>query len=152
MNLSIDFAPPICRGMDLAHCRPGAVSVLYALWRRARGALARAAAFAIACAALANPLIVRETRERLPDIVALIVDHSSSMDIEHRRAKADEAAAEIAKKLSSDKTIELRRAEVTSPPNERYRHAAVCESGFRARECTAEPDRRRDRHHRRRSA
>ncbi|HWY14289.1 MAG TPA: hypothetical protein VNX86_04020 [Rhizomicrobium sp.] len=118
MNLSIEFAPPIAAAWIWLIAGLAAVSVFYALWHRARGALARAVAFAIACAALANPLIVRETREPLPDIVALIVDHSASMDIEHRRAKADEAAAEIAKKLSSDKTIELRRAEVTSPPNE----------------------------------
>ena len=112
MNLSIDFAPPIAAAWIWLDAALAAVSVFYALWRRARGALARAVAFAIACAALANPLIVRETREPLPDIVALIVDHSASMDIGHRRAEADEAAAEIAKKLSADKTIELRRAEV----------------------------------------
>ena len=118
MNLSIDFAPQIAAAWIWLIAGLATVSVFYALWHRARGALARAAAFAIACAALANPLIVRETRESLPDVVALIVDHSASMDIEHRRAKADQVAGEIAKTLASDKTIELRRAEVTSPPNE----------------------------------
>ena len=61
---------------------------------------------------------MRETREPLPDIVALVVDHSSSMDIDHRRADADKAAAQIASQLSKDKSIEVRRAEVLSPVNE----------------------------------
>ena len=75
---------------------------------------ARAYAFAVALAALANPLIVQETREPLPDVVALIVDHSPSMDIRGRRAEADKAAAQISKTLAGDKTLEIRAAEVTA--------------------------------------
>src|ERR1700733_1476317 len=118
MHFSIDFAPYIGTAWIWLIACAAVALVSYALWRRARGALARALAFAFGCLVLANPLIVRETREPLPDIVALVVDHSSSMDIDHRRADADKAAAQIASQLSKDKSIEVRRAEVLSPVNE----------------------------------
>jgi hypothetical protein len=118
MHLSIDFAPHIAPVWIWLIAGVAAVLVAYAVWRRARGALARGLAFATVCLVLANPLIVNETREPLPDIVALIVDHSGSMNIDHRRGEADRAADEIARRLSRDKSIELRRAEVLSPATE----------------------------------
>jgi hypothetical protein len=118
MHISIDFAPHVAILWIALIAGAGAVLAGYALWRRARGAIARAAAFVIACIVLANPLIVREKRQPLTDIVALVVDHSASMNLEHRRADADRAAAEIAKRIASDKTLEIRRAEVTSPLDE----------------------------------
>ena len=66
---------------------------------RARGAWARGLAFAVLIAALANPLIVHETREPLPDVVALIVDHSQSMDVPRPQDAADKAAAAIKAQL-----------------------------------------------------
>src|SRR5215469_11967254 len=118
MHLSIDFAPHVAIGWIVLIAAVAAVLTGYALWRRARGAIARAASFAIACIVLANPLIVREKREPLPDIVALVVDHSASMNLDHRRADADKAAAELAKRIAADRTLEIRRAEVTSPADE----------------------------------
>src|SRR2546423_14646686 len=118
MHISIDFAPHIAVGWIILIAALAAGLTGYALWRRARGAIARAGAFAIALVVLANPLIVRETREPLPDIVALVVDHSFSMTLDHRRAQADKAADEIAGRIAHDKTLDLRRAEVTSPLNE----------------------------------
>ncbi|HLY06306.1 MAG TPA: hypothetical protein VKR31_11220 [Rhizomicrobium sp.] len=118
MHLSIDFAPHVAIGWIVLIAAVAAALSGYALWRRARGAIARAAAFAIGCIVLANPLIVREKREPLPDIVALVVDHSASMNLDHRRADADRAAVELAKRIAADRTLEIRRAEVTSPANE----------------------------------
>src|SRR5580698_10593537 len=103
MHFSVDFAPYIDVIWIWLIAGAAALFVSYALWRRARGALARALAFAFGCLVLANPLIIRETREPLPDIVAMVVDHSGSMDIDHRRAEADKAAAEIASRLSKNK-------------------------------------------------
>src|SRR5437870_1411994 len=115
MHISIDFAPHVALGWIVLIAVIAAALTSYTLWRRARGAIARAAAFAIACIVLANPLVVRERREPLPDIVALVVDHSSSMNLNHRRADADKAADELATRIAADKTLEIRRAEVTSP-------------------------------------
>jgi uncharacterized membrane protein len=118
MNYTIDFAPHVPPFAFWLFGLATAALFAYALYARAPGAWARALSFAIAIAALANPLIVRETREGLPDVVALIVDHSASMDIHHRREQADAATTRIHQMLAADKTLEVRRAEITSRPSE----------------------------------
>src|SRR5690349_23331628 len=118
MHLSIDFAPHVALGWIVLVAGIAGMLCGYALWRRAPGAIVRVVAFGIACIVLANPLIVRETRAPLPDIVALVVDHSLSMNLDRRRAQADKAGDEIAKRIATDRTLELRRAEVTSPLSE----------------------------------
>ena len=86
----------------------------YAFVMRTRGAWARGLAFAVLLAALANPLIVHETREPLPDVVALILDHSQSMAVHGRKAQADQAAAAIKKALKAQPNLEIREATVTT--------------------------------------
>jgi len=118
MSYSLDFAPLVPTiWLWLFGVLAGGLFV-YALLRRAGGAWARALAFAIALLALAGPLIVRETREPLPDIAALVVDHSASMDIRHRKQDADVAVARLRQALGADRSLEIREAEVTSRPDE----------------------------------
>ncbi len=118
MTYSLDFAPLVPVFWLWLLGAPAAALFVYALVRRAQGAWARALAFAVALLALAGPLIVREAREALPDIAALVIDHSASMDIHHRKEDADAAAARIRHMLAADKTLEVREAEVTSRPDE----------------------------------
>jgi hypothetical protein len=118
MHIWIDFAPHVSLVWIILIGGVAAILSGYAQWRRARGAIARALVFVIGCVVLSNPLVVREMREPLPDVVALVVDHSTSMSLDHRRAQADQAASEVAKRLLSDKTLEVRRSEVDSPLNE----------------------------------
>jgi hypothetical protein len=118
MHVAVEFAPQLSPDWIWLIGGLAAVLAIFSLWQRAHGAWARALAFALACLALANPLIVRETRVPLPDVVALIVDHSGSMDINQRRSQANRAAIEIARRLSTDRTIEVRRTEVLSPHGE----------------------------------
>jgi hypothetical protein len=118
MTYSLDFAPHVPVAILWLLIAGAAIVFGYSLVLRARGAWLRALAFAVAIFALADPLMVHETREPLPDIVALIVDHSPSMDINGRRAEADKAAAALKAKLSADKSLEIRTAEVTSSPGE----------------------------------
>ncbi|HEX3674026.1 MAG TPA: hypothetical protein VHU87_07105 [Rhizomicrobium sp.] len=118
MTYSLDFAPHVPAAVLWLLTAGAAIVFGYSLVLRARGAWLRALAFAVAIFALANPLMVHETRQMLPDIVALIVDHSPSMNIDGRRAQADKAAAAIKAKLSGDKSLEIRTAEVTSQPGE----------------------------------
>jgi hypothetical protein len=115
MNYAIDFAPHIPLAVLWLLAGLAAALVAYAFLMRARGAWARAIAFAIVLLALANPLIVHETREALPDVMALIVDHSPSMDIRGRRAEADATATQIKKLLAADKSLEIREAYVPPP-------------------------------------
>ncbi len=118
MTYSLDFAPHISAWLLWLLIAGAAAVFVYSLVLKARGAWLRALAFAIAIFALANPLMVHETREMLPDIVALIVDHSPSMDIRGRRAEADKTLAALKDKLAADKTLEVRTADVTAPPGE----------------------------------
>ncbi|HWU25944.1 MAG TPA: hypothetical protein VN154_06030, partial [Rhizomicrobium sp.] len=92
---------------------------LFAILSRARGAWVRLFVFALLIAAIANPLIVREMREPLPDVVALIIDHSQSMEIRGRKNDADNAAAQLRETIAKDKSLELRQVFVPpSPPGE----------------------------------
>jgi hypothetical protein len=118
MSYSLDFAPHIPLAILWLLIGLAALVFVYSLVLRAAGAWLRALAFAVAIFALADPLIVHETRETLPDIVALIVDHSPSMDIRGRRAEADKAAAAIKQKLAGDKSLEIRATDITTPPGQ----------------------------------
>ena len=48
------------------------------LWRRARGILWRGAVLLLGILALANPVVVREQRQPLGDIVTLLIDRTPS--------------------------------------------------------------------------
>jgi len=118
MTYSLDFAPHIPQALLWLLIGAAIVIFIYSLAVRAAGAWLRALAFTVAIFALANPLIVHEMREPLADVVALIVDHSPSMDINGRRAEADKAAAAIKAELASDKSLEIREGDVTTPVGE----------------------------------
>ena len=115
MSYAIDFAPHLPMALLWAAALTALALSLYAIVTGAQGAWVRLLAFAFLILALANPLFVHETREPLPDIVALIVDHSPSMDIRGRKAEADKAAAELRAMLQRDKTLEVREASVNPP-------------------------------------
>lgn len=83
-----------------------------ALWRRARGAWWRAAAFALLLGWLANPRLVQETRETLPDIGLLVVDDSASMGIDGRAGRAAAARAALEAGAARLPGLELRMVTV----------------------------------------
>jgi hypothetical protein len=82
------------------------------LWRRARGATLRAAAFAVLLAWLAGPTLVRETRQGLRDIALLVVDRSDSMQVGNRTQLADKALADIRAQASHLPDLELHQVSV----------------------------------------
>ncbi|HWF63394.1 MAG TPA: hypothetical protein VN685_02145 [Rhizomicrobium sp.] len=87
---------------------------LFSLWRRARGALMRGLAFAILLFALAGPILVKETRTPLPDVVAVVVDRSQSMGVGNRQAQADTALAKLRQELRKQPNLTLRETSVTT--------------------------------------
>ncbi|MEI7713016.1 MAG: hypothetical protein WCI94_16385, partial [Rhodospirillales bacterium] len=80
----------------------------FAAWQRARGTALRAIAFAILLVWLANPRLVQETRETLPDIGLLVLDRSASMTVGDRAQLAETARAAIQEQASHQKDLELR--------------------------------------------
>src|SRR5271155_1685903 len=115
MNYAIDFAPHLPMALLWTAALVALALSLYAIVTGAQGAWGRLVPFAFLVRALSNPLFVHETREPLPDIVALIVDHSPSMDIHGRKAEADKTAAQLHATLARDKTLEVREALVLPP-------------------------------------
>ncbi|HEY1934240.1 MAG TPA: hypothetical protein VGG99_19705 [Acetobacteraceae bacterium] len=77
-------------------------------WRRARGTLLRLAAFAVLLLWLAGPRLVQETRDALPDIGLLVVDHTASMQIGDRAPLAEAARAAIVAQAAKLPNLELR--------------------------------------------
>ncbi|WP_084418077.1 hypothetical protein [Henriciella litoralis] len=85
----------------------------YVRWR-GRAWLTRAAALTVLAAALANPAYVREEREPLPSVAAVVVDRSESMSFGQRTDIADAALAEVRATIEADPSLELRLIETDS--------------------------------------
>ncbi|MGH7154425.1 MAG: hypothetical protein ACREF3_10915, partial [Acetobacteraceae bacterium] len=89
----------------------GAICVLalaIAAWRRARGAILRAVAFAVLLVWLAGPRLVQETQQGLPDIGLLVVDQTASMQVGDRTRLAEAARAALTAEASKYADLELR--------------------------------------------
>jgi hypothetical protein len=84
------------------------LAVAPALWRRARGATWRIAAFAVILLWLSGPRLVQETRETLPDVGLLVVDQTASMQIGDRTRLAEAAQASIEAQATRLPDLELR--------------------------------------------
>jgi hypothetical protein len=71
------------------------------LWRRARGILWRGAMLLLGIVALANPVMVREERKPLGDIVSVLVDHTPSQTINQRPQQLDSALEQLRANLKA---------------------------------------------------
>ena len=89
-----------------------AAAALLGLLRRARGGWVRAVVFSLLLATLAGPRLERETREGLPDVAVLVVDHTASMAVGKRAALAAAAEAAIRAQVAKLPGVELRTVEV----------------------------------------
>ncbi len=96
----------------------GVVAVSIVIWGlylflRGRAWLTRAMAFALLTLALANPLWVKEQREGLKDIVAVVLDKSESMEFGTRTQDAQAALDALKQKIEADPSLELKYAETS---------------------------------------
>jgi len=121
----------VLTGLDFAPVLPlwllallGALAVFAlapAFWPRggriARGALLRAATFALLLLALANPRLVEETRETRPDIALLVVDRSDSARLGPRAAQIEAARQQIEALAARLPELELRIVELPEGGN-----------------------------------
>ena len=123
----LDFAPVLPWWLIAALGGLALLSLLPALWRRARGAPLRALTFALLILALANPRLVEETRETRPDIALLVVDRSDSARIGDRAAQIEAARAGIEARAARLPELELRTVEVPEGGNQGTRLFAATE-------------------------
>jgi hypothetical protein len=104
--LGLDPLVPLWAVLALA--APAALLLGLALFRRRRGAILRALAFALILGALVNPQLRREEREALPSIVAVVLDQSASQSLGARRAETEAVRADLESRLAAFGNVELR--------------------------------------------
>jgi hypothetical protein len=105
---SLAFAPLLAWGAILGLGIAAALLLGFAAWRRARGVTWRALAALALLAVLANPYLVREQREPLPDIALIAIDESASNAIEPRPAQVDRAMDALDRELAELANTEVR--------------------------------------------
>ncbi len=108
MNWSIDFAPLIPEPWLWAAAVVAALLCALLIARRSRGALFRALALAAVIAALANPTLRQEDRERLANIALVVTDESTSQSIDKRPEQTAAIRAELEKKLGAIPDLEVK--------------------------------------------
>ena len=117
-NISLGFSPFI---PWLAIGLLAAIAIIVAMLMlagRQRGALLRLAAFGLILLALGNPSIINEDRDRLNDVVALVVDRTGSQTLDNRAAETTRASAELTKALSARPNTDIRTIEVNDRDGE----------------------------------
>ncbi len=108
--MSVVLAPLVPTSLLVLLSFLAAVLSGYSWFRRSPGAGWRALAAVALLGVLANPVITRETRAPLPDIVAVINDQSPSQDFDGRSVQASEAETSLRKRLADLPNLELRTA------------------------------------------
>ncbi|MBL4647187.1 MAG: hypothetical protein JKY99_12105, partial [Rhizobiales bacterium] len=108
MVWSLSFEPVIPIWALIAAALAAAALILPGLFYRLRGAPLRTLAFVALIAALANPVVEREERERLTNIAAIVVDRSESQSLENRAVQTDTALAMLKARLEALDNVEIR--------------------------------------------
>ncbi|MBO0663284.1 hypothetical protein LQ948_11630 [Jiella sp. MQZ9-1] len=114
MSWSIAFAPFFSWTILVALAVPAALLALALFVARTPGALIRILAIAALILALANPVILREERDPMKSVVALVVDRSQSQSIENRTAQTDQEEAALKKSLARFPQFDVRTVEAKS--------------------------------------
>lgn len=115
MNWSIDFAPLIPEPWLWAAAAIAVVLCVLLLLRRSRGAALRALALAAVIAALANPTLRQEDRERLANIALVVTDESTSQSIDKRPEQTAAIRADLEKKFGAIPDLEVKYVTAARP-------------------------------------
>lgn len=107
-NWTLTFLPHVPWILFLGLCAAGVLVVAAMLLARIRGGVLRATALALLLAALANPHLAQDEREKLSDIVAVIIDESDSQDFGERRVQTEQAVAALRERVAGLGNTELR--------------------------------------------
>ncbi len=108
---SIDWSPLLPLPLVIAISLIAAGAAILALVVRQTGATLRALAVAFFILALFNPSFVREERERLKDVVAVVVDRSASQALDKRAAQTTAVVETLNRRLAALPDVEIRQIE-----------------------------------------
>ncbi|HKG85433.1 MAG TPA: hypothetical protein VKB16_20130 [Beijerinckiaceae bacterium] len=116
--LSLSFSPLLPAWALWALAAAVAALVLIAALSRGPVALVRAAALALVVAALANPSLIQEEREKVKDVVAVVIDRSTSQTLGARAAMTDKVRAELQRRLGAMPDVEPRFVDAGDAEND----------------------------------
>ena len=116
--LSLSFSPLLPAWALWALATAVAALVLIAALSRGPVALVRAAALALVVAALANPSLIQEEREKVKDVVAVVIDRSTSQTLGARAAMTDKVRAELQRRLGAMPDVEPRFVDAGDAEND----------------------------------
>ncbi|MFD2236302.1 hypothetical protein [Aureimonas populi] len=116
MSWSIAFAPVFPWAQIAIFAAVAGLVALVLLLSGLRGAVLRVLALAALLLALANPVALREERDPLSSVVALVVDRSQSQGIGERNAQTDAALAGLQAELAERPELEVRVVEAGAEP------------------------------------
>ena len=105
---SLVFAPHLPWWAIALLALPATALVALAFWRRARGAAWRALFLALLLLFLANPILRREDRAPLDDLVVMVSDRSPSQGLGDRPRQTAEAEAALRERIERMPGVELR--------------------------------------------
>ena len=135
--VSLAFAPHLPWWLLAALGAPALLLVAWSFWRRARGAAWRAAFLALLLLFLANPILRREQRAPLDDLVLVLSDRSPSQGLADRPAQLRDAEAQLRARVGALPGVELREVALDGAGRQGSRLFT------RLREALAESDRER---------
>ena len=110
--LSLSFTPLLPWPVLAVFAVVVALFSVLAVLARGRTAVLRALVLGLVLAALANPALVREDREPVKDVAAVIVDRSGSQALGDRPAATDQVRAELRRRFGGLTNIEPRFIDV----------------------------------------
>ncbi|MET0428579.1 MAG: hypothetical protein ABW026_08775, partial [Microvirga sp.] len=106
--LSVSFSPLLPTAALLALGAVAGILAIIALASRGPVAIVRAIALALVLLAVANPSLVEEERDKVKDIVAVVVDRSTSQTLGDRPAITDRVRDELQRRFGALTDIEPR--------------------------------------------
>jgi hypothetical protein len=108
MHWSLEFMPAIPSGIFWAAAAAAILLAALLVWTRRRGNWMRIVSLALLVTALANPNLVREDRDPLPNIAVVEVDASTSQKLGNREARTADLLDALKTKLHAIPNLEVR--------------------------------------------
>ena len=107
-NFNVAFSPLLSPAILIALAIAAALVAGLAIFTGRRGGWLRAAGMALILLALTDPSLVREDRDPLKDVVAVVLDRSGSQTIGERKQQTDQAREQIEKAINQLGDVEAR--------------------------------------------
>ncbi|WP_062203810.1 hypothetical protein [Aureimonas sp. AU12] len=114
MTWSLELSPFFTWTVIAILAVPAVLLAAALLFARLRGSIVRVLAIAALLLAILNPVVLREERDPLKSVVALVVDRSQSQTIGERTAQTDAAVEALQASLARFPDFEVRTVEARS--------------------------------------